>query len=139
MNLYLAAAAKDNAEGRTGEALVIATEIDLAKAAAARTNLEQAGLARPMRRSARAILGKAWEDLTGPIDFALLDIWAPLARPAIELLAPRLRSGAIVACDNIERLKREYRDYLAYIEDSANGFDCLTLPMRGRFGLAVRL
>jgi len=135
--IYLAAAARENAEGGTRKALVIATEIDPAKAAAARTNLKQAGLER-YAEVREGDFRQTLRELTGPIDFVLLDIWAPLAAPAIELLAPRLRSGAIVACDNIERLKREYRDYLAYIEDPANRFDSLTLPMPGGLGLAVR-
>lgn len=135
--IYLAAAARDNAEGQTGEALVIATEIEPAKAAAARANLERAGLDR-FAEVREGDFRQSLLDLTGPIDFILLDIWAPLAEPAIELLAPRLRSGAIVACDNIDRLRSEYRGYLAYIENPANGFNCLTLPMRGGFGLAVR-
>ena len=135
--IYLAAAARENAEGRTRKALVIATEIDPAKAAAARANLEQAGLER-FAEVREGDFMDTLRELAGPIDFVLLDIWAPLAAPAIELLAPRLRPGAIVACDNIERLKREYRGYLAYIEDPANRFDSLTLLMPGGFGLAVR-
>jgi predicted O-methyltransferase YrrM len=135
--IYLAAAARDNAEGRTSEGLVIATEIDPVKAAAARANLEQAGLER-FAEVREGDFRESLRGLAGPVDFVLLDIWAPLAGPAIELLAPHLRLGGIVACDNVQRLRREYRDYLGYIEDPANGFYCLTLPMRGGFGLAVR-
>lgn len=43
------------------------------------------------------------------------------------------RPGAIVACDNVRRLRREYWDYLNYIDNSAKGFDCLTLHMSGAF------
>lgn len=135
--IYLAAAARDNAEGQAGKALVIGTEIDPAKAAAARAGLKQAGLER-FAEVREGDFRETLRELTEPIDFVLLDIWAPLAAPAIELLAPRLRPGAIIACDNVRRLRREYRDYLGYIEDPANGFDCLTLPMPGGFGLAVR-
>ncbi|EGI53964.1 hypothetical protein SUS17_3216 [Sphingomonas sp. S17] len=98
--IYLAAAARDNAEGRTNEALVIATEIDPAKAAAARANLEQVGLER-FAEVRDGDFRQTLRGLAGPVDFVLLDIWAPLAGPAIELLAPHLLLGAIVACDNV--------------------------------------
>ena len=135
--LYLAAAARDNAQGQTGEALVIANEIDPAKAAAARANLEQAGLER-FAEVRDGDFRESLRELAGPVDFVLLDIWAPLAGPAIELLAPHLRSGAIVACDNVQRLRREYRDYIAFVDDPANGFESLTVPMHGGFGLSMR-
>lgn len=135
--IYLAAAARDNAEGQAGEALVIGTEIDPTKAAAARACLEQAGLGR-FAEVREGDFTETLRDLTEPVNFVLLDIWAPLAAPAIKLLAPHLRPGAIVACDNVRQLRREYRDYLNYIEDPANGFDALTLPMPGGFGLAAR-
>jgi predicted O-methyltransferase YrrM len=36
----------------------------------------------------------------GPIDFMLIDVWPPMATPALLLIAPRLRDGGVVICDN---------------------------------------
>ena len=38
--------------------------------------------------------------IEGPVDFVLMDIWTEMARPALELIAPHLRPGAIVLADN---------------------------------------
>lgn len=136
--IYLAAAARDNCDSGAGKALVIATELESSKAAMARFNLEQAGLDGFVDLR-EGDFRQTLEDLDGPVDFVLLDIWAPLAVAAIKLIAPRLRSGAIVACDNIQRLEREYAGYLDYIRDPANHFYSLTLPLKGGFGLSMRL
>ncbi|WP_286711654.1 hypothetical protein [Sphingomonas sp. 67-41] len=48
----------------------------------------------------------------GNIKFVLMDIWAPMARPALDLLIPQLRSAAMLLCDNVVRFCWDYRDYL---------------------------
>src|SRR5206468_4365723 len=77
--LYLAAAVRDNGAGT-----VIATENEPAKAAAARANFAKAGLADRIELR-EGDLRETLADLSGPIDFVLIDIWTPLARPALEL------------------------------------------------------
>ena len=52
----------------------------------------------------------------------LVDIWIPMARPALELVAPHLKPGAIVICDNTEQYRAEYADYFAFLNDPAHGF-----------------
>jgi predicted O-methyltransferase YrrM len=74
----------------------------------------------------------------GPIDFMLVDIWMPMARPALELVTPHLRLGAIVICDNTARYRSEYADYFAFLNDPANGFRTMTLPFDGGLELSVR-
>ena len=76
--------------------------------------------------------------IDGPIDFMLLDIWMPMARPALELVAPHLRSGAIVVCDNTARYRADYADYFAFLNDPATGFRTVTLPFDGGLELSVR-
>src|SRR3546814_3111735 len=66
-------------------------------------------------------------------------IWAPLARPALDLLVPHLRDRAMVVCDNIVAARREYRDYLELVRNPANGFASVTLPFKGGLELSVRL
>ena len=74
----------------------------------------------------------------GPVDFMLVDIWIAMARPALELVTPHLKPGAIVVCDNTERYRSEYADYFAFLANPANGFRTMTLPFDGGFELSVR-
>jgi len=52
-------------------------------------------------------------------DFMLVDIWITMARPALELVTPHLRSGAIVISDNTEQYRSEYARLLRISQ--ANG------------------
>jgi predicted O-methyltransferase YrrM len=72
------------------------------------------------------------------VDFVLVDIWVTLARPALEIVAPRLRPGAIVICDNTQRHRSEYAGYFAFLADPANKFRTMTLPFDGGLELSVR-
>jgi predicted O-methyltransferase YrrM len=76
--------------------------------------------------------------LDGPVDFMLMDIWIAMARSALELVAPHLRPGATVVCDNTEQYRSDYADYFAFIDDPANGFRTMTLPFDGGLELSVR-
>src|ERR1041384_3460763 len=66
-------------------------------------------------------------------------IWLPLARPALELVAPHLRPRAVVVCDNTEIDRRGYSDYFAFINDPAQHFLTMTLPFSGGLEMSVRL
>jgi predicted O-methyltransferase YrrM len=68
----------------------------------------------------------------------LIDIWTPMARPALELVAPHLRPGAAVVCDNTAQFPEAYRDYFAFLRDPANRFTTMTLPFEGGLELSVR-
>jgi predicted O-methyltransferase YrrM len=74
----------------------------------------------------------------GPVDFLLVDIWVSMARPALELVAPRLRPGGVVVCDNTELHRSDYADYFAFLNDPANGFATMTLPFQGGLEFSVR-
>lgn len=134
--LYLAAALRDQGI-REGDGVVIGTEYEPAKAAAARAHFEEAGLAGFIELR-EGDLRETLREVAAPVDFVLMDIWTPMARPALELLAPRLRPGAIVAADNTRQFRDAYRDYLAFVDDPANGLRTLTLPFTGGFELSVR-
>jgi predicted O-methyltransferase YrrM len=136
--LYLAAAVRDNVRASGGDGIVIGTEYEPDKAKAARRHFEEAGLARlidlregDLRQTLKRIDG-------GPVDFVLVDIWIAMARSALELVAPHLRPGAIVICDNTEQYRSDYADYFAFINDPANGFRTVTLPFGGGLELSVR-
>ena len=130
--LYFAAAMRDNGGGT-----VIGSELVPAKVAAARRNLAEANLseyAEIREGDARQTL----RDLGGPVDFVLIDGWPlakdpSLARQVIEFVAPQLRIGGYVMNENAEP------DFLDFIRDPANGFLCVTLPIKGGTELSVKV
>ena len=134
--IYLAAAVKANGGAPPG--IVIGTEWEPAKVVAARENLRRAGLGDVVdirEGDARQTL----RDVGGEVDFVLMDIWAPLARSALDLLVPQLRRGAVVACDNVVRYQKDYRDYLMRVRDPEGGFHSTTMPYDGGFELSLWL
>jgi predicted O-methyltransferase YrrM len=135
--LYLAAAVRDNVRARGGDGVVIGTEYEPAKASAARTHFEAAGLSRFIDLR-EGDLRETLKPVEGPVDFMLVDIWVAMARPALELVAPHLKAGAIVVCDNTDVHRDDYADYLAFIGNPANGFRTMTLPFAGGLELSVR-
>jgi predicted O-methyltransferase YrrM len=68
----------------------------------------------------------------------LADIWIAMARPALELVAPHLKAGAVVVCDNTELHRSAYADCFAFLEDPVVGFQTMTLPFDGGLELSVR-
>ena len=82
--------------------------------------------------------GVTLQVVDGPVDFMLVDIWIAMARPALELVTPHLRPGAIVVCDNTAEHRDAYAAYFAFLEDPANGFRTMTLPFDGGLELSVR-
>lgn len=132
--IYLAAAVRENG----GDGIVIGTEWEPAKVAAARENLTRAGLA-DIVDIREGDVRDTLRDVAARVDFVLMDIWAALARPALDLLLPSLRSGSIVVCDNVARFGREYRDYLERVRNPAGGFFSTTLPYDGGLELSVWL
>jgi predicted O-methyltransferase YrrM len=135
--LYLAAAVRDNVRAAGGDGLVIGTEYEPTKAHAARAHFAQADLSRFIELR-EGDLRETLKQVDGPVDFMLVDIWIAMARSALELIAPHLRSGAIVVCDNTQQYRSEYADYLAFLHDPANGFRTMTLPFEGGLELSVR-
>jgi predicted O-methyltransferase YrrM len=134
--LHLAAAVRANL-GRPGEGSVIATEHEPGKARAARAHFAEAGLSEWIDLR-EGDLRETLREIARPVDFVLMDIWTPMVRPAIELLAPRLRPGAIVVCDNTTQFRDAYRDYFDFVADRANGLRTMTLPFEGGLELTVR-
>jgi predicted O-methyltransferase YrrM len=128
--LYLAAAVRENVKQDGGLGIVIATEYEPAKARAARAHFAEAGLS-DFIDLREGDLRETLATLAGPVDFALIDIWTPMARPALERIAPHLRAGAIVIADNTVQFREAYRDYFAFVNDPANGLRTLTLPFEG--------
>jgi predicted O-methyltransferase YrrM len=87
---------------------------------------------------ARIVLTGAHEVTGGPVDFMLIDIWVEMALPALELVAPRLRPGAVVIADNTTAVRESYRAYFKFLADPKNGFRTQTLPFEGGLELSVQ-
>ena len=131
--LYLADAVRANGGG-----LVIGTEHEPAKAAAARASFAEAGLSEFVDLR-EGDLRETLKVIEGPVDFVLMDIWTEMARPAIELVAPHLRTGAVVVADNTAQVRHAYRAFFEFVEDPANHLRGLTLPFDGGLEFVVRV
>jgi predicted O-methyltransferase YrrM len=135
--LYLAAAVRENTLEDGGAGLVIGTEHEPRKAAAARRHFAEAGLSDFIELREGDLPGTL-DGLAGPIDFVLLDIWVPVALPALERVAPHLRRGAVIVADNTATFREAYADYFDYITE-ANGFSTMTLPFDGGLEFTVKV
>ncbi len=130
--LYAAAAARDEG-GR-----VIGSELEPGKQRAATAHLAEAGL----EAVAEVRLGDAMQtlsDVPGPIDLVLLDGWKELYLPMLQMLAPKLRPGAVVLADNIKTFRRALAPYVDFVQSGRNGFASVTLPLADGFEYSVRL
>jgi predicted O-methyltransferase YrrM len=132
--LYLAAAVRDN---QVENGVVIGTEHEPAKVKIALENFREAGLEEFIELR-EGDLRQTLRDVGGPVDFMLVDIW-DVARPALELVSPHLRTGAIVACDNTTVDADEYREYFEFVNDPANRLRTMTVPFQGGFELTIRV
>ncbi len=134
--LYLAAALGDNIRHGGGDGMVFGTEHEPDKVRSAQAHLAEAGLS----HLATVLAGDLRQTLTtldGPVDFMLIDIWIPMARPALELALPLLRPGAGVVCDNTQAYREAYAEYFAFLADPAHGFRTMTLPFSGGLEMSV--
>jgi len=120
--LYLAAAVRDN---QVENGVVIGTEYEPRKVEIARANFKEAGLSEFIDLR-EGDLRQTLQDVGGQVDFMLVDIWE-VALPALERVAPHLRTGAIVACDNTAVDAAEYKDYFEFIYNPRNRFQTILL------------
>lgn len=127
------AAIRDNGGGE-----VIGSELEPSKAEIARSNLTEAGLAQYVEVRIGDAL-QTLRDCGGPVDFLLLDTWIPVARPAMDVLGPQLRPGAVVFCDNVQQFAREYADFTDFIRDPANGYRSMIWPGRGGLEISIKV
>jgi predicted O-methyltransferase YrrM len=120
--IHLAAAVRDNGSGR-----VVTTELSDTKIAAAKKTFAETGLDDVIT----ILEGDALTTLTsedGPIDFILLDGWKDLYLPVIELLEPRLSTGALVIADNAS--SEDMKPYLDRVRNPDNGYTSFNFLVR---------
>jgi predicted O-methyltransferase YrrM len=135
--LYLAAAVRANVREDGGAGVVIGTEHEPGKAQLARAHFAEAELSDWIELR-EGDLRETLREVGGPLDFVLMDVWTPMARPALERLAPHLRPGAIVIADNTLTFRDAYADYFAFVHDPAHRLRTQTLPFEGGLELTVR-
>jgi predicted O-methyltransferase YrrM len=142
--LFLAAAVRDNLrqasqvrEERNDAGVVIGTENEPEKAKLARGHFAEARLAEFIDLR-EGDLRDTLVNVDGPIDFMLIDIWTPMARPALSLITPKLRDGAVVISDNTLQFREAYGEYFEFIHDPRNGLRTMTLPFEGGLEFTVR-
>jgi len=129
--IYLALGVRDNGGG-----LVIGTEMVASKVASARNNIREAGLGDYVEiREGNAL--DTLKDLAGPVDFLLSDGWPQYALPVLQLVAPKMRHGAVVVNHNVVGLRGDHVEYVAYLRDPSNGFVSGSMTMAGEFSVRV--
>jgi predicted O-methyltransferase YrrM len=127
--IHLAAAVRDNGSGR-----VVTTELSETKIAAAKQTFAKTGLDDVIT----ILEGDALitlESLDGAIDFILLDGWKDLYLPVIELLEPRLSTGALVVADNTSAA--DTQPYLDRVRNPDNGYTSFNFLVRDSDSMEV--
>jgi predicted O-methyltransferase YrrM len=115
-------------------------EYEPAKVKGARANFEAAGLAAFIELHEGDLI-EAFKKVEGPIDFVLFDVWGDVVRPALDLLSPHLRPGAVICADNTagERGRQGYAPFFEAVADPAYGLRTMTLPFEGGFEMTVKV
>ena len=111
--IFIAAALKDLGGGR-----VIGTEFEPGKVSQARANLKAAGLDGFVEVRDGDALETLARDLPASIDLVLLDGAKSLYSKVLELLHPRLRTGALVLADNADMCP----EYVARVRSTDGGY-----------------
>ncbi|MFI5652358.1 O-methyltransferase [Streptomyces anulatus] len=129
--LHLAAAVRDNGSGH-----VITTEMNTAKAAAARDTFTATGL----DDAITLLEGNALQTLAAlrqPVDFLFLDGWKDLCLPVLRLLEPQLAPGTLVVADDVDL--PALAPYLDHVRDTDNGYHSVTFPVEDGLEISCRL
>ncbi|KAF5009070.1 hypothetical protein FDECE_4693 [Fusarium decemcellulare] len=132
--IYLALAVAQNASSDPASGKVIGTENEPTKASKAREHWKAAGdsVEKFIELREGDLRETLKTDLPQQVDFLLLD-----TLPALKLVQPRLRVGAMVVVDNWIAAKEGYKDLKAHLDDPANGFKTSILPYDGGLLVAV--
>jgi len=126
--IYLAAALKDNGGGK-----LIGTEFEPGKVAHARENLRAANLHEFVDIREGDALETLARDLPATIDLVLLDGAKSLYPKVLDLVAPRLRVGALIVADNADMCP----EYVARVRGDAGGY--LSIPFGDDVELSMKL
>jgi predicted O-methyltransferase YrrM len=133
--IHLASAVRDNGGG-----LVIATELQADKAAAAQRNFVDAAVDDLIDLRVGDAL-TTLSEVPDAVDLVLLDGWPELALPVLRLVEPHLRPGALIVVDDVDLDfgSDVHGALLAYLADSAGGYLSIKLPIGDGLQACVRL
>ncbi|EGD91515.1 hypothetical protein H112_01323 [Trichophyton rubrum D6] len=148
--IYLALAAGQNAAAKASKSItpgqgaqVFATENEPTKAKKAKEHWKEAGEeVEPWITLLEGDLRETLPDQmkkVDQIDMLLLDIWTPMALPALKAVQPKLRTGALIIADNTVMARSDYKDLFDYMDDPKNGFKHMTTPFKGGLEVIVYL
>jgi predicted O-methyltransferase YrrM len=121
--IHLAAAVKDNGMGR-----VMTTELEPNKIQRARENLREAKLLDYVEIRAGDAT-KTLATIEGEIDLVLLDGWKDLYLPVLQVIEPRLATGALVVADDLDIMPEALKPYLKHVRNPDNGYVSVELPL----------
>ncbi|WP_409181496.1 O-methyltransferase [Amycolatopsis sp. VS8301801F10] len=131
--IHLASAVRDNGGGR-----VIGTELHPAKAAAARENLAEAGLADLTEiREGDALV--TLRQLPPEVDLLLIDGFPSVQLEVLRVVEPNLRPGAMVVADGVPGGGEVLRAYREYVRAPENGYASVEIPLGDRLEVSVRV
>jgi predicted O-methyltransferase YrrM len=120
--IHLAAAVRDNGTGR-----VVTTELSATKIAAAKNTFAKTGLDDVITILEGDAL-TTLEGVAGPVQFVLLDGWKDLYLTVIQLLEPRLQTGALIVADNTSA--SDTGPYLDLVRNPDNGYTSFNFLVR---------
>ena len=126
--ICLAAALRDNGGGR-----LVTSEFEPSKIVRARANLAAAGLVDLVEFREGDALETLARDLPDHVDLLLLDGAKSLYPDILELVAPRLRDGAVIVADNADFCP----PYLERVRAANSGY--LSVPFADDIELSIRL
>jgi len=114
--IYFALAVRDNGGG-----VVIGTEMVKEKAALARKNFAAAGVESFIDLRVGDAL-QTLQDVEGPIDLLFNDGFPKYMLPVVQMLAPKMREGALVTAGNVNLFPADHSEYVAWMRDPSHGF-----------------
>ena len=126
--ICLASALRDNGGGR-----LVTSEFEPSKIARAKANLTAAGLIDLVEFREGDALETLSRDLPDSVDLLLLDGAKALYPDVLELVAPRLRAGALIIADNADFCP----PYLERVRSWSSGY--LSVPFADDVELSLRL
>ena len=135
--LFLAAAIKENSEGKEEKGIIHCSELSPAKVKKAKEYFSRAEVDDVINLRTGDILSTL-KDIEGPIDLVLLDIGKPVPTELIKLLYDRLKPGCVILSDEPEQ-RYNYGDFFDYINSPENNFSTMTLPFSGGLEFTVKL
>ncbi|KAK1149589.1 hypothetical protein N8T08_005138 [Aspergillus melleus] len=137
-NVKARAGGEGQSEGKPKAGKVIATEKEPAKAALARqywaqAGSEVAGVIDLREGDLRETLSWTQEE----VGFLLLDIWTPMALPALKAVQDKLKPGALIIADNTIAAKDGYKELFEYVDQEGSPYKRVTLPFKGGMDMII--